>query len=69
MKGIYSKNMLVIRGKKHTYVVMDLDYSSPEEVIVYTDSYIPEAIYEFPEEMTKTINTLVGNQLLKVDDA
>ena len=69
MKVIYSKNMPVIRGKKHTYVVMDLNYSSPEEVIVYTDSYIPEAIYEFPEEMMKTINTPAGNHLLKVDDA
>ena len=29
MKGIYGVNMPVVRGKKHTYVRLDLDYSSP----------------------------------------
>ena len=32
------------------------------------DSYIIEAIDEFPEEMMNTIKTPAGNQLLKVDD-
>ena len=40
--------MPVARGKKHTYVGMDLDYSSPGEVIVYMDSYIIEVIDKFP---------------------
>ena len=44
MKEIYGENMPVIRGKKHTYVGMDLDCSSPGEVIVSMDSYIIEAI-------------------------
>ena len=48
---------------------MDLDYSSPGEVIVSTESYIIEAIDEFPKEMTKTINTPAGNHIFKIDDA
>ena len=27
MKGIYGENMPIVRGKKRTYVGMDLDYS------------------------------------------
>ena len=53
MKGIYGKNMPVVRGKKHTYVGMDLDYNSPGEVILSMDRYITEAIDKFPEEMIK----------------
>ena len=33
-KGIYGEEMPFERGKKHTYVGMDLDYSTPGEVIV-----------------------------------
>ena len=47
---------------------MDLNYSSPGEVIVSMDSYITEAIDEFPEEMMKTIKMLAGNHLLKGND-
>ena len=53
MKEIYGKNMPVIRGNKHTYVKMDLDYSFPREVIVSMDSYIAETIDDFTEEMIK----------------
>ena len=69
MKGIYVKNMPVVRGKDHTYVGMDLDYSSPGEVIISMDSYITELIDEFPEEMMKIINMPGGNHLFKVDNA
>ena len=40
MKGIYGEEILVARGKKHTYVGMDLEYSSPGELIGSTDIYI-----------------------------
>ena len=49
MKGIYKVEIQVARGKKHTYVGMDLEYSSPGEVIVSMDIYIIEAIDQFPE--------------------
>ena len=32
---------------------MDLDYSTPEEVIVLMESYITEAIDKLPEETMK----------------
>ena len=69
MKGVYGEKIPVAIGKKHTYVGMDLEYSSPGEVIVSMGSYITEVIDELPEEMTKTTKTPAGNHLLKVDDA
>ena len=53
MKVIYGEEMPVTREKKRTYVGMDLNYSTPGEVIVSMDRYITEAIDEFPEEMMK----------------
>ena len=53
MKGIYGKNMPFVKGKKHTYVRMDFNYSSPGEVIVSMESYTTEAIEKLPEETMK----------------
>ena len=61
MKGIYGKNVPVVRGKKHNYVVIDLACRSPGEVIVSIDRYTTEAIDEFLEEMMKIIKTPAGN--------
>ena len=69
MKGVWGEKVPVVRGKKHTYVGMDLDYRMLGEAIVSMDSYITEAIDEFAEEMMKTIKTPAGNHLFKVDDA
>ena len=44
MKVIYGKNMPVVRGDNHTYVGMDLGYSSSGEAIVSMHSYITEEI-------------------------
>ena len=55
MKGIYGDNMPVVRGKKQTYIGMDLDYSSPGEVIVSMDSYTTEEIGEFPDKTMQKI--------------
>ena len=68
MKGIYGNNMPVVKGKKHTYVGMNLDDSSPGKVIVSMDSYITEAIDKFPEEMMQKIKTPAGNHLFNIDD-
>ena len=69
MKGIYGGEMLVARGKKHTYVGIYLNYSSPGKVIVSMDSYITEAIDEFPKDIMKTIKMLAGNHPFKVDES
>ena len=58
----------MVIGKKHNYAGMELDYSSPGEVIVSMDSYITEAIDGFLEEMTQKIQMLEGNHFFKVDD-
>ena len=42
--------MTVVRGNTHTYVGIEIYYSTPEEEIVYMDSYITEAVDGFPEE-------------------
>ena len=68
MKLIYSNNMSVVRGNNHAYVLMDLSYSSPWEVIVSMDRYITEAIDEFLDEMIKKIKTPAGNHLVNNDD-
>ena len=49
MKVIDGEEIPVAKGKKHTYVVKYLDYSTPGKVIVSTDSYITETIDKFPE--------------------
>ena len=69
MKGIYGENMPVVIGKKHTYVVMDLDSISLGGVIVSLESYTKEVIDKFTEEMTKKIKNPAGNHIFKVDDA
>ena len=69
INGIYGEEIPVARGKKHTYVGMDLNYSIPGEVIVSMDSYITKAIDEFPKEMTKPIKMPAGNHPFKVNDA
>ena len=58
----------MVIGKKHNYAGMELEYSSPGEVIVSMDSYITEAIDGFLEEMTQKIQMLEGNHFFKVDD-
>ena len=68
MKGINGESIPVVRGKKHTYVRMELDYSSSGEVIVSTESSIAETIEEFLEEMAKAIKTPAGNHPLKVNN-
>ena len=66
MKGIYGKNMPVVRGKKHTYVGMDLEYIPPGEVIMSMNGYITEAIEKSPEEMMKTIKIRQGTTFLRL---
>ena len=68
-KVINGEEMILSRGKKHTYVIMDLNYSTPGEVIVSMESYITEAIDKFPEETMNSIKTLTGNHLLKADNS
>ena len=59
--------MPIKRGKKHTYVGMDLDFSNNGEVIVTMDNYIEECIDEFPDVIKRESKTPATDNLLKVD--
>ena len=48
---------------------MDIDYSSPCEMIFSMDSYITEAIDHFPEEIMHKIKTPAVKHLFKVNSA
>ena len=51
------------RGKKHVYLGMTLDYSTPGEVKVDMVNYVKEMIEDFPEELNGKVAT-VSNQHL-----
>ena len=57
--------MPVARGKKHTYVITDLSYGRPGEVIVSMDRCITKAIDKSPEEMMKSIRNAGGEPPFK----
>ena len=42
--------MAVQRGKQPTYLMMELDYINKGGVVITMESYIKEALEEFPEE-------------------
>ena len=52
--------MTVVRGNTHTYVGIEIYYSTPGEEIVYMDSYITEAVDGFPEETKKYLKRRQG---------
>jgi hypothetical protein len=54
--GRYGKKV-VTYGAKHTYVGMDIKYCKNGEVQIIMDTYLGEAIVEFPEDCTTTAST------------
>ena len=48
------------KGKQHTYVGMDLDFSNDGEVTVKMSDYLKETIEDFPIEITGTASTPVS---------
>ena len=66
--------MKVSRGKQHTYLGMDLDYSKPGEVKVSMSSYVKEIIQQFADhddstKPTATVTTPAAEHLFKVDES
>ena len=59
--------MTVNRGRKHTYLGMDLDYETKGVVKVSMKSYIQETLDEFPEVITETRTTPSADHLFKVN--
>ena len=50
LRSIYGK-LSVTRGKHHTYLGMDLDFSVPGEVAVSMIPYMQEIVDEYPEDL------------------
>jgi len=63
---IYGNNMSVTRGKKHTYLGMDWDYSVEGKVQVLMTKHIDAAIEDFPEVIERSSPTPHGDNLFRV---
>jgi hypothetical protein len=55
-----------VRGKKHTYLVMQLEYMNDGKCIIGIISYKEEIIDSFPHMIDKTPTTPAADLLLKV---
>ena len=67
MEKLYGEKFPVTRGKKHTYLGMDLDFSTKGVVTVSIEGYVKEIMEKFPEPITKTSNTCAANHLMMVN--
>ena len=56
-----------VRGKRHDYLAMNLDYSIPGKLKVDMITYVKNMVDEFPEEITPSKCPWNGN-LFKVDE-
>ena len=57
-----------VRGKRHDYLTMTLDYSEPGQVKIDMTEYVKSMVNDFPEEIeTKTVNCPWSENLFKVD--
>ena len=60
--------MYGLRGKRHDYLGMWLDYSIPGEVRISMEEYLRGVIDDFPEEITDTPETSAVANLFNVRD-
>ena len=67
MEKLYGEKFPVTRGKKHTYLGMDLDFSTKGVVTVSIEGYVKEIMEKFPEPITKTSKTCAANHLMTVN--
>ena len=58
-----------VRGKRHDYLGMTLDYSEPGKVKIDMIEYVKEMLEEFPEGVTGTVECPWTENLFKVDDS
>ena len=68
LRKIYGPKMSVTRGKKHRYLGMDMDYSTPGVLQVLIVKYIQDILDDFPELITKSAPTPHTDNLFKVRD-
>ena len=63
------KEVTVTRGKKHVYLGMVLDYSTPGEVKVDMKEYVQEMLNEFPLELPGKVTNPNNDKLFKVESS
>ena len=61
------KEVTGTRGKRHVYLGMTLDYSTPGEVKIDMVDYVKSMIEEFPQDLDGKVSTPANDHLLKVD--
>ena len=59
--------MTVTRGRKHTFLGMDIEFNGNGTVTIAMDSYIRDAIKEFGEDVSSPASTPGGQGLFSVD--
>ena len=60
--------MTVTRGRKHTYVGIDIIYNDDGTVTIDMIEYLKEAVNEFPEDVTKEVPSPAALYLFEVND-
>jgi hypothetical protein len=60
--------LTITRGKRHTYIGIDIDYSEKGTVKLSMKDYIQECIDEFPEDTSSPVTTPASNRLFDVND-
>ena len=66
MAKIYGPGITVTRGKVHSYLGMDFNYSMPQSVKVSMIKYVKQIIDNFPEAITSTSSLPVADHLFVV---
>ena len=61
--------LTITRGKKHTYVGIDIDFSTDGRVDLSMKDYLQECVDDFPEDTSSPVATPASNHLFDVDDS
>ena len=67
LERIYGEENPHTRGKKHTYLGMNLIFAESDLVKISMESYVKEIIEGFPEKITKAAKTCASDYLFRVN--
>ena len=62
------REMHGLRGKRHDYLGIWLDYSIPGEVRIFMEEYLRGVLDDLPEEITETPETPAASNLFNIRD-
>ena len=60
--------LTITRGKKHTYLGIDIDYSTQDIVRMSMKDYLQECVDDLPEDTSSPVTTPASNNLFDTDD-